>query len=487
MDSTIRVINFNEIDKNIHNRMDFNCIDGIHSLKGIESKYKLVKLGKLIKSLQSGSTPAKDKLLPEGDIPFIRAEALENERINVEKIEKFISKETSKEMAAGSLIKGGEVLFTIAGTIGNCAINENVYGNTNQAIAIIDIDEDQLDKEYFVMLTKSSFFKLQGRTMTTFGAIPNINTKKIKEFLIPLPSITEQRKTVTFVNERVSSIKEQIKTIGDKIDGYSIRNLIDELLHSECGIQKHDDLVLDETFYNAPTFDNLSDRLDFNYMIYKNSIEKSQSNSIYVKLKDFLKINPRKNVVKGTELIGRVIDFKDIISFTGKINDEEDGTIKLDSDKTKFGDNDIMFSKFNPQFGKNVIVTKEMENYVGSAELWGLKLNKDKVVPQYLLYALASTELFNSFCYLVTGAKLILDGNGRSRITSNQFLNLKIPLPELDLQKEICLKINMERSKISVLNEHITLLENIIQDSLDISVLQGYDETLFKIPEGAMV
>lgn len=57
MDSTIRVINFNEIDKNIHNRMDFNCIDGIHSLKGIESKYKLVKLGKLIKSLQSGSTP----------------------------------------------------------------------------------------------------------------------------------------------------------------------------------------------------------------------------------------------------------------------------------------------------------------------------------------------------------------------------------------------------------------------------------------------
>jgi len=103
-----------------------------------------------------------------------------------------------------------------------------------------------------------------------------------------------------------------------------------------------------------------------------------------------------------------------------------------------------------------------------------------------LIYVFASTELFNSFCYLVTGAKLILDGNGRSRITANQFLNLKIPLPSIDKQKQICVAIENELSKIGFLEEKIAILEEVKESSLDLCFLHGYSEDLFKVPQEVM-
>lgn len=109
----------------------------------IPKGWKVVKLGDICNAITKGTTPTTlKKAFTISGVNFIKAESiLDNHDIDTNKIA-FIDDETNK-LLSRSVIKQYDILFTIAGTIGRfcCATKSIVPANTNQAVAIIRVND----------------------------------------------------------------------------------------------------------------------------------------------------------------------------------------------------------------------------------------------------------------------------------------------------------------------------------------------------------
>lgn len=99
----------------------------------------------------------------------------------------------------------------------------------------------------------------------------------------------------------------------------------------------------------------------------------------------------------------------------------------------RFKFNDVVFSKLRPELRK-VFVSKEDEDAYVSSECFVFQvIDKEKINEDYLAFILRSDIVYGQIVYQISGT-------GRPRISSNALLNLSIPIPPLDVQKEIVKK-----------------------------------------------
>lgn len=94
-----------------------------------------------------------------------------------------------------SQLKSGDLLFSIAGAIGRCAVvtNDILPANINQALAIIRLRKDaQLSRNFLFAVLKSSYVEKQYKGLRRGGAQLNLSLKDIGNFKILLPPESEQ-------------------------------------------------------------------------------------------------------------------------------------------------------------------------------------------------------------------------------------------------------------------------------------------------------
>jgi len=127
-----------------------------------------------------------------------------------------------------SILKGGEILYTMAGSIGLTVINNlEEEANINQAIAKIEVDSPNINKIYLTEILNSKISKVQSDRLLTVAAQPNINFEQIKSIRIPLPHITKQDEIANHIqtirnkakdlrqeaNQALKSAKQQIEQL----------------------------------------------------------------------------------------------------------------------------------------------------------------------------------------------------------------------------------------------------------------------------------
>ncbi len=125
-------------------------------------------------------------------IPFIKGEAINRFHAIEKNVLSYVDVETHKGFLQRSIIKKGDILFSIAGTLGKFAlINDNILpANANQAIAIIRVDKNKIDKDFFIGLllsgwhstfyTKNIQQAVQANlSLTTIKALPILIPEKI--------------------------------------------------------------------------------------------------------------------------------------------------------------------------------------------------------------------------------------------------------------------------------------------------------------------
>lgn len=158
----------------------------------------------------------------------------------------------------------------------------------------------------------------------------------------------------------------------------------------------------------------------------------NQSESKYplVKLGNLIKLHKTKTLKKGIldqEYI--LLDLEDIESLTGRIINENKVVLEIGSDKTLFGDSDIIISKIDPYLGYTFLnnVTKP---YIGTTELLPFKVKKDRAIPEFIKYLLLSRNYIEK-------SKLFMYGKRHPRIHILDLLNIKVPCPDLPVQKKI--------------------------------------------------
>ena len=169
-------------------------------LDGVALQWK--PLGELANLITKGTTP---KSYSDSGVNYIKVENIINSSISLEK-KVFIYKDTHENELKRSIIELDDILFSIAGSIGRCAIasKEILPANINQAIAIIRLKKNiNLNIKYifYILQSKSMFEYIEKFNKTS--AQPNLNLKQVSDFSIPIPCPDNPKKSLEIQAEIV--------------------------------------------------------------------------------------------------------------------------------------------------------------------------------------------------------------------------------------------------------------------------------------------
>lgn len=156
----------------------------------IPEGWEVKRLEELIDKLSKGTTPRmKDKGDLECTIPFLKVKDLKsNGEIDKSKIE-YIPESIHLKQLNRSILKKGDLLFSIAGTIGRVSIIPDSLDNCNcnQALAFIRLkDKESLNSLVYNWL-KSNKIQLEIESSIVQGVQANISLTILKDLKIIIP------------------------------------------------------------------------------------------------------------------------------------------------------------------------------------------------------------------------------------------------------------------------------------------------------------
>jgi len=197
--------------------------------------WEVKRLGDISDVVTKGTTP---KSYTTSGINFIKVESLtESGKLDATKFA-YISDETYFTELKRSQLKEGDLLISIAGSLGRSVIvdKKHLPANTNQAVSIVRLREKDIDRRYCLFFVNSEYIKNEIRSLQTVGAQPNLSLKQVSEFQIHTPSVHEQQKIasiLTSVDEVIEKTQSQINKLQDLKKGTMNELLTKGIGHTE--------------------------------------------------------------------------------------------------------------------------------------------------------------------------------------------------------------------------------------------------------------
>jgi restriction endonuclease S subunit len=175
-----------------------------------------------------------------------------------------------------------------------------------------------------------------------------------------------------------------------------------------------------------------------------------------VKLRKLIQVYSAKTLKKGLldeEYV--LIDLNDIESRRGRMKEGKKRKVtSINSDKVVFGDADLLFSKLRPYLGYVIINDKSIP-FIGTTELVPFKVRE--AIAEYVKYLLLTKE----FLHLST---LLMYGKEHPRLDVEDLLDVKVPCPPIEKQKEIVALINENiEKKVDSYKAKIFPLQSVIK------------------------
>ena len=171
------------------------------------TEWKEIAFSKVLEdeSISYGIVQPGPHVKKEG-IPIVRVQNIKNGKIIPDDIKKV-----HKDIESSYLrtrLKGGELLITLVGSIGECAFATNDYigWNVARAVGVARI-KNTFSKEFirYCFATEELKYQLYGNTNDTVQ--PTLNLKELKSLKLLIPEIEEQR-----------AIASVLSSLDDKID-----------------------------------------------------------------------------------------------------------------------------------------------------------------------------------------------------------------------------------------------------------------------------
>lgn len=176
----------------------------------IPSSWKWVRLSAICEKIGSGSTPTGGKNVYQDDgILFLRSQNVYNDGLRFDGIA-FISEELNRP---NSVVVAKDILLNITGgSIGRCALVPDDFdkANINQHVMIIRLVN--LDLRFWVHFVIISAY-IQQKIMDVQVGVSRegLSAEKLKNFIIPLPPLAEQKRIVAKIEELLPYCDQLIK------------------------------------------------------------------------------------------------------------------------------------------------------------------------------------------------------------------------------------------------------------------------------------
>ncbi len=144
----------------------------------------------------------------ENGVPFISAEAIKGNKIDLDFKRGYISTEQHLEYCKKSKVLKNDILFCKSGsTTGKSAlVDTDVDFGIWSPLAIIRADKNKIDYKYLFQSIQSSLFQNQVETAWTFGTQPNIGMGALENLWIAIPTLEEQQSIANYLDHKTTQI-----------------------------------------------------------------------------------------------------------------------------------------------------------------------------------------------------------------------------------------------------------------------------------------
>lgn len=175
--------------------------------------WKQVMIKDIVSKLGDGlhGTP---KYTAKGDYYFINGNNLSNGKIVFKESTKRVSLEEYNKYK--KVLNEKSILVSINGTLGNIAFYNSekiILGKSACYFNVLDC----INKYYLKYILNGQRFLNYCHNTATGSTIPNVSLKAMREFEIPLPSITEQNKIVQEIESRLSVAAKMEESINQSL------------------------------------------------------------------------------------------------------------------------------------------------------------------------------------------------------------------------------------------------------------------------------
>lgn len=439
------LIKFNSIKSNKRIDAGFN-----KNPYNLVSKYSIVKLKDCI--LNKGTYGANEPSIPynEGDIRYIRISDIdENGNLKNDTIK------TAKNIDEKYILNDNDFLFARTGSVGRTFLYKKSMGKSIYAGYLIKyiLDTSKIYPEYLLAYCQTSKYWQWVKQQERPAVQSNINAEEYSSLTIPLPPLDKQKEIANIMKD-ANLLKEKLEKEADKL-----LSSIDEYLLKELGInlpKKETDLK-NRISYTVKLSEIKGNRFDCEYhQIYYKKFENAIKNTKYktVKLKEKIFINSQLEDTSKYEFIN-YIDLSCIEKEKGIIID----TIFMNKDfpsraRQRVCKGDLLVSTLSGSMKAITIVEEDKENLIASTGFFVIK-ETDKDLLKYFLISILRTNLFQELL------KREARGAIMSSINCNDFLNIEIPLPPIEIQQKIVNEINERKQKaLRLQKEAKEILEN---------------------------
>ncbi|RLS88782.1 MAG: restriction endonuclease subunit S [Planctomycetota bacterium] len=152
----------------------------------------------------------------ESGIPFLSVKDLNDTYLDFEK-SKFISYEEYKNATENAKPKKGDIIFGRVGTLGNPLIIEtDIEFCIFVSLGFFRIRDNSCEPNFLASWMKSPLFHKQVDNIVAGGAQKNLNTGWLKNFVIPIPPLPEQKAIAQVLSTADAAIHTTEKLIAQK-------------------------------------------------------------------------------------------------------------------------------------------------------------------------------------------------------------------------------------------------------------------------------
>lgn len=388
------------------------------------SKYVDIKGGKRI---PKGRTFAFEKT----DFLYLRlSEVNVTEHVNFDAL-KNISEDLYNTLKRYE-IREGQIVFSIAGTIGKVFVMRNIPADKRVILtencAMLTPKEDNILPEYISILLNCDFVQKQIEQNRVQTTIPKIGLERIANLKIPIiPPLNLQQEIVDIYKNA------EIRKMREFCEAKQLLNSIDTFLANIMNVNVKN---VDEK-RNKHIMRNISSiiggRLDVSSYLEKFEMLSTKYDN--VKLSTVVEVNPSLSFMKlAPETPISFVPMECIDEIFGEISELQTTTISQINGYTKFEENDLLWAKITPcmQNGKSAIA-RHLRNGIGcgSTEFYVLRPKNDNVIIDYIYLILRHHGVLNA------AQKSFGGSAGQQRVSSQYLKSIVIPLPNLSIQKEV--------------------------------------------------
>ncbi|MDP3772274.1 MAG: restriction endonuclease subunit S [bacterium] len=332
----------------------------------------------------------------ESGVPYINVGDVHDGYIDLSSV-KYISEKVN-EILKKSKVNNGQVLLTMAGTIGNAAIAHNLprSANANQAIAKIT-PLDTMSPYYLTAFLNSKYGLLQTQREIVSSVQANIFLGQIKKFKIPI-----------FDQKVTQQIGDTYKYFLHELENSkSLYTQAEQLLLEELGLK---DFTTDGDLYSIINFSDIENahRMDAEYFQpkYKKLLAKLRSDKASSLEEVFDNVLAKFNTLVQPDKSFNYVELSNINSAIGTI----DGFTKVlgkeapSRAKRVLKAGDVIVSSVEGSLGKVALVTQEQEGYLASTGFF--QFRSDEVLPEVLLVIAKSFIVQNQLTQRCAGTIL---------------------------------------------------------------------------------